>query len=122
LGIGNQNGTQIIQYNETDPGFGILSNGTKNIEIKINDVSKVIEQSGAEIGKFDCEGAEISLVRVPAEILRKIPYFIIEVHSFEIRRSILEKFVGSGLTLEKEVPKTSQFSVLIFNRCSVSKT
>jgi FkbM family methyltransferase len=120
-GIGSQNGIQTINFNETDPGFGILSKGAKSIEIKITDVSKVIEESGAEIGKFDCEGAEISLVSVPAEILRKIAYYIIEAHSREIRNAVLEKFVGSGFTLEKEISKPGQFSVLVFKRGAVPK-
>jgi FkbM family methyltransferase len=117
-GIGNQNGTQIIHFNETDPGFGILSKGAKSVEIKITDVSKVIEESGAEISKFDCEGAEESLVGVPAEILQKIAYYIIEVHSLEIRRAVLEKFLGAGFILEKEISKPGQFSVLVFKRGS----
>lgn len=121
-GIGNQNGTQTIHFDETDPGFGILSKGTKKIEIKISDVSKVIEESGAEIVKFDCEGAEKWLVGVPAKILQKIPYYIIEVHSLEIRRAVLEKFLSAGFTLKKEISKPGEFSVLIFKRGSVGKT
>ena len=118
-GIGNQDGTQTIHFNETDPGFGILSKGTNITEIKITDVSKVIGESGAQIGKFDCEGAEESLVGVPAEILQKIPYYIIEVHSLEIRKGVLKKFLSAGFTLEKEIPKPGEFSVLIFKRDSV---
>lgn len=121
-GIGNQNGTQTIQYNETDPGFGILCKGAKSTEIKITDVSKVIDESGAEIGKFDCEGAEESLVGVKAEILQKIPYYIIEVHSLGIRRVVLEKFLCTGFILEKEIPKPGEFSVLVFKKGSISKT
>jgi len=121
-GIGNQNGTQIIQYNETDPGFGILSKGPKKTEINISDVSGVINESGAEIGKFDCEGAEISLVNVPDEILRKISYYIIEVHSTEIRKAIFEKFLGSEFTLKKEMPKPGEFAVLVFEKGSYLKT
>lgn len=115
-GIGNQNGTQIIQYNETDPGFGILCRGINRLEIKITDISKVILESGADIAKFDCEGAEECLVSVPAEILQKIDYFIIESHSLEIRRTLLEKFQSAGFNLEKETPKPHQFSVLVFKR------
>lgn len=121
FGIGNQNGTQIIQYNETDPGFGILSKGAKSVEIKIYDVSKVIEESGAEIGKFDCEGAEESLVDVLAEILQKIPYYIIETHSLAISRAVCGKFLSAGFTLEKEIPKPGEFSVLIFKKGSTPK-
>jgi FkbM family methyltransferase len=120
-GIGNQDGTQTIHFNETDPGFGILSKGPKTIEIKITDASKVIQESGAQIGKFDCEGAEESLVSVPSEILQKIPYYLIEVHSLKIRKAVLEKFLNTGFTLEKEIPKTGEFSVLIFKRNFVSK-
>jgi FkbM family methyltransferase len=117
MGIGNKNGTHLIYYNETDPGFGFLSKGTKKMEIKIRDVSEAIEESGATIAKFDCEGAEESLVQVPDEILRKIDYYIIEVHSSKIRRAILDKFQKSGFKIEKETRKPpSKFSVLAFTR------
>ena len=116
VGIGNKDGSQTIHFNETDPGFGILSQGAKTFEIQITGVSKVIEDSGAQIGKFDCEGAEESLVGVPADILQKIYHYIIEVHSLKIRNGILEKFLGAGFTLEKEVHKSGEFSVLVFKR------
>jgi FkbM family methyltransferase len=115
-GIGSQDGTQTIHFNQTDPGFGILSKGPKSTEIKITNVSKVIAESGAQIGKFDCEGAEESLVGVPADILQKIPSFIIEVHSLKIKEAILKKFLGAGFSLEKEIPKPGEFVVLIFKK------
>jgi FkbM family methyltransferase len=115
-GIGNQDGTQTIHFNQTDPGFGILSKGAKTTEIEVSDVSRVIVESGAQIGKFDCEGAEESLVGVPADILQKIPYYIIEVHSLKIKDAILEKFLGAGFSLEKEIPKPGEFVVVIFKR------
>ncbi len=31
-GIGNRNGTETIEYNETDPGFGVLSKGPKYLK------------------------------------------------------------------------------------------
>jgi FkbM family methyltransferase len=115
-GIGNRNETKIIHYNQTDPGFGFLSEGAKTMKIKVRNVSEVIEESGAEIAKFDCEGAEESLVNVPNEVLRKIEYYLIEVHSKKIRKAILEKFQSAGFTLEKETPKPMQFSVLGLKR------
>lgn len=115
-GIGAQNGTQTIHFNETDPGFGILSKGENSVKIKITDVSKVIEESMAQIGKFDCEGAEESLVGIPAEILQKIPHYIIEVHSLKIRDAIIKKFLNVGFYLEKEIPKSGEFSVLVFKK------
>jgi FkbM family methyltransferase len=116
-GIGNQDGTQTIQYDQTDPGFGILNHGAKRVEIQISKASRVVEESGADIAKFDCEGGEQSLVDVPTEILRKIVYYIIEVHSPQIRAAVIEKFLSSGFTLEKETAKPpTQFSVLAFKR------
>jgi FkbM family methyltransferase len=115
-GIGNKNGIQIIHYNETNPGFGFLNKGLKSMEIKIRDVSEVIEESNAELAKFDCEGAEESLVHVPDKILRKIEYYLIEVHSPDIRKAILEKFQNASFILEKETPKPPQCSVLAFKR------
>jgi FkbM family methyltransferase len=113
-GIGNKNGTRLIDYNLTDPSFGFLSKGLKSMEIEIRDVSEVIKESGAEVAKFDCEGAEESLINVPTEILRKIKYYIIETHSPEIRNGILEKFRRAGFKLKKETYKTPSFSVLTF--------
>jgi FkbM family methyltransferase len=115
-GIASQNGSQTIHFNETDPGFGILGKGAKSTEIKITEVSKVIKESMAQIGKFDCEGAEESLVGVPAEILQKIPHYIIEVHSLKIRDAIIKKFLNVGFSLEKEIPKSGEFSVLVFKK------
>jgi hypothetical protein len=86
------------------------------MKMKIRDVSEVIEENGAEPAKFDCEGAEESLVHIPAEMLRKIEYYIIEVHAPEIRRVIFEKFQNAGFTLKKETPKPPQFSVLALKR------
>ncbi len=113
-GIGNKNGTRIIEYNEVNPGFGFLSKGMRSMEIEIRNVSEVIQESGANFAKFDCEGAEESLVNVPTSILRKIEYYIIETHSPEIRCLIFEKFQKAGFKLEKETAKNSSFSVLAF--------
>jgi FkbM family methyltransferase len=114
-GIGTKNGTKTIQYEEADIGFGLLNQGSKNMEIEIRDVSEVIQESGADIAKFDCEGAEESLVDLPAEILRKIDYYLVEVHSQEVREAILEKFTEAGFKLEEERCK-SRFSILRFKR------
>jgi len=117
-GIGDKDGTLIIKYNNFDPGFGVQSKGEKSIEIKIKDASKAIEESGAEIAKFDCEGAEESLVHVREDILQKIGYYIIEVHSSKIKTEIIEKFQKSGFILENELVKAKMdhFSVLTFKK------
>lgn len=116
FGIGNKNGTQIYEYSKTDPGFGISHKGPNRLEITITDISKVIAECSAEIGKFDCEGAEQYLSDVPTKVLQKIPYYIVETHSPEIRAALLEKFLNAGFTLENERPKSWRYSVLTFKR------
>jgi FkbM family methyltransferase len=115
-GIGSKDGTRTIQYSRTNPGFGLLQEGPNNLEIKISDVSKVISKSSADVAKFDCEGAEIYLADVQDQVLRKISYYIIEVHSGQIREKILNKFAAAGFSLEKEVVISSQYSMLKLKR------
>ncbi len=115
-GIGREDGTVTIHFDRVDPGFGLHSQGSKTIEIQVVDVSKVIDRSGADVGKFDCESAEQYLVDVSPSILQKIPYYIIEVHSPQIRQDILNKFKDTGYCLKKEFSKHSGFSVLILQK------
>jgi len=113
-GIGKENTTVTVHYDETNPGFGIHSNGIKSVDIELSDVSEVIAESGADIAKFDCEGAEKYLVDVSAQILQKIPFYIIEVHTTGIRAEIISKFGSIGFDLKKDFPKHSCCSVLTF--------
>jgi FkbM family methyltransferase len=115
-GIGDRDVTLAQSYTEIDTSFGLSTTGLKKMEIKLKNVAKAIEESHADVAKFDCEGAEMCLVGVPTEILRKIEFYIIEVHSPEIRGAILEKFWDAGFVLEKETPKTLQLSVLALRR------
>ena len=115
-GVGEKDGTQIVEYSKTDPGFGISHNGPNSLTIAVTSISKAIAESGADIGKFDCEGAEQYLTGVPQETLRKIGYYIVETHSPEIRAALMEKFLGAGFKLEKERPKSWRYSVLSFKR------
>ena len=115
-GIGNENGSQLIEYSTMDPGFGIAHKGPNSIVISVTNVSNVIAESGADIGKFDCEGAEQYLTNVPVEILRKIAYYIIETHSPEIKAALLEKFLKAAFALEKEVAISPQYSILTLKR------
>ena len=115
-GVGPKNGTKMIQYSRTDPGFGLFEEGKNKVQIRINDISKVIAKSGADIAKFDCEGAEIHLIDVSEEILRKVSYYIIEVHSPEIRQKIVEKFEHAGFELENERIFSEQYAMVYLKK------
>jgi len=114
-GIGNVDGTQVVHYNATGTTFGD-DEGECEMEIQIRNVASVIEENGADIAKFDCEGAEESLVQVSNEVLRKIAFYTIEVHSTEIRKAIIKKFREAGFNLGKKTAKSGQITVLHFKR------
>jgi FkbM family methyltransferase len=117
-GIGETDGFTTIYFDNAGIDFGLKKTGNKERKIKIRNVSKIIEDSGAEIAKFDCEGAEISLVNVPKKIIRKIEYYIIEVHSIEIRNKLLRKFIECGFKPIKDLSSTAgpEYSVLFIQR------
>ena len=117
-GLGETDGYETIHYENAGIDFGLRNSGTREMQIKIRSAKHIIEESGAEIAKFDCEGAEISLVNVPDDILRKISFYIIEVHSSEIKNAICTKFRNCGFDLVKDPPNTAdpEFSVLFFKR------
>jgi len=101
-GIEKVNGFRTIGYQTTDVAFGLYSKGPYKIEIRVRDVAKVIEESHADIAKFNCEGAEESLIDVPAKVLRKIHVYMIMAHTPEIRKAIIDKFKRSGFSVVKE--------------------
>ncbi|MDR0471417.1 MAG: FkbM family methyltransferase [Nitrososphaerota archaeon] len=102
-GIGDGDGERVVAYDKTDWGFGLETEGSQNrLNIKIKDVSKVIVESGADVAKFDCEGAELSLVSVSKETLRKLEYVIVEFHTRQIRQQLIEKFKSSGFTVHRD--------------------
>jgi FkbM family methyltransferase len=117
-GIGDKDGEITVAYEQADNCFGLEREGlTKKTSIKIRDITKVIAESGAEVAKIDCEGAEISLINVPKEILRQMEYVLIEVHSLQIRQKIIGKFVDSGFILAKGGEDNPQeISIICFKR------
>jgi FkbM family methyltransferase len=101
-GVGARNGTHTICYEETGLSFGFLSKGQLKMEINVRNIAEVITESGADVAKFDCEGAEKYLVHVPIETLKKIKFYMIEVHGSEaLRNAIIKKFKASGFSLVK---------------------
>jgi FkbM family methyltransferase len=88
------------------------------INIKIKNISKIIMTSGADVAKIDCEGAEISLVSVPKETLRKLEYVMVEIHTHQIKQELIEKFKNSGFRVNKHVVinKKKGISIIHFKR------
>jgi FkbM family methyltransferase len=126
-GIGNEDGEITVAYNRTDACFGLEIKAPQNkMDIRIKDVTRVISESGADIAKIDCEGAEISLITVPKETLRKLEYVMVEAHTSQIRHMLIEKFESSGFVIDcvtlEDINDTEGVSMIYFKRipCAVS--
>jgi FkbM family methyltransferase len=115
-GIGDHDGTVNVSYDEADTSFGLPSKSEHVMEIKVRNIATVMEESDADIAKFDCEGAEETLTHVPRETLRKIPFYIIEVHTPELNRLVVEKFKSAGFKLTKQIAKTPNISVIALEK------
>ena len=116
-GMGEKNGSLSINYEAADLGFGLLNKGEKTLTIQIKSAQDIISQSQADIAKVDCEGAEISLVGVPRDILGLIPFYIIETHTKAIQDAVTKKFIESGFT-QTRVPEhlSGEISVVYFEK------
>lgn len=108
-GIGDQDGEISVAYDQADNCFGLNNQkNTNKMNIKIREIAKVIHESGSEVAKLDCEGAEIALTKVPKETLRKLEYVMVEVHSSQIRQALIEKFSDAGFVLVRGEEKTEE--------------
>src|SRR4030067_500212 len=103
-GIGETDGCITVRYDRLGYDFGLRNSGANEMTIKTRSVRRVIDESGADIAQFDCEGAERSLLRVPSEVLRKIGFYIIETHSLEIKKALKSAFESAGFVLVKDIP------------------
>ena len=98
-GIGNVNGTLLIDVFSPNPP-GVNHVPEKEL-IKITNITEAISRSGADVAKLDCEGAEMSLITVPNEILRKIPLYMLELHGEDVREAVTSKFLSAGFRVRK---------------------
>jgi FkbM family methyltransferase len=116
-GIGEGNCEQTIHYDCTNMAFGVLSTGTHEMNIKIRDTAEALQQSGADVAKIDCEGAELTLVNVPKETLRSIKAYMVETHTPKIREAVEQKFCASGFKQMREpIALSSEVSMIFFER------
>jgi FkbM family methyltransferase len=102
-GIGETDSLETIAYEEINQMFGLLNIGRRERTVRIRSAEKVIDESGADIAKINCEGSETALLSVTNDILSKVPNYVIETHSQDIRDSLLRKFVCAGF---KEATET----------------
>lgn len=114
-GIGDHDGFETIHYDSLNTSFGLRNEGANEMTIRVRDVRSVIQESHADIAKFDCEGAEASLIQVPNSILQLIDSYIIEVHSDEVRIGLLAKFNDAGFACVREF-RMRHVSIILFKQ------
>jgi FkbM family methyltransferase len=86
--------------------------------VAVKNVSEALAYSNADIAKIDCEGGEICLTSVPNEILRIIPFYMLELHGIEIQKNIIKKFKEAGFKIKKFSRLKDDVSIVGFKRCS----
>jgi len=101
-GVGASDGTMTVHFDYITPGLGEDSTGGRTASFKVRNLADVIRTSGADIAKLNCEGGEKALLSVQEDVLRLVPLYLIEAHSVELRKSVLDKFVASGFEVVKD--------------------
>lgn len=111
-GIGDKDGQLLMDIFRLDEHEASES---KKELIKIKNITDIINTSGADIAKIDCEGAEACLATVPDEVLRKISSYMLEIHSAEIQRDLTAKFTHAGFKVTKLQKNSSEISIAYFH-------
>ncbi|MCX8163452.1 MAG: FkbM family methyltransferase [Candidatus Micrarchaeota archaeon] len=124
LAVGDKEG-EIKIFSSHEPGgagFGLVITNIFNKTIKSNikeyvfscvSFTKILKENNYDIAKIDCEGCEEFLVAVDDNLIKKIPLWIIEIHSKEIERKLLEKF-GTFFNAKKVHKVNSEVSIYRF--------
>jgi FkbM family methyltransferase len=101
--IAAQNGERILSsnYPEGHIGFGNRE-GRYQVKVQGESFTSILTSRQADIAKIDCEGNESYLLSVESSLLRRIPYWIIEVHNGQIAYQMDQKFLAAGFQ-EKQV-------------------
>jgi FkbM family methyltransferase len=100
IGVSNKNGNEIInsEYPPGSWGFGLPGN-KYSINIKVESWDTILEKHKKDniyLAKVDCEGGERYLVEANKELIKTIPNWVIETHSLEIEKNIIELFEKLG--------------------------
>ncbi|MBS0623580.1 MAG: FkbM family methyltransferase [Verrucomicrobia bacterium] len=78
-------------------GFGNTT-GRYSLQVQTETFTSILQHTQVDLAKIDCEGYEKHLLDVPNDLLRKIPYWIIEIHHPSISEQLKQKFIQAGFT------------------------
>lgn len=92
--------------------FGLTRPGEYKVKLNAISWKEVLEdaiEKNVEIAKVDCEGCERFLLDIKDE-LKKIPHWIIEIHSKDLEKDLVTHFVGLGFNYKRH----SRFDSVLF--------
>jgi FkbM family methyltransferase len=96
-GIGEQDG--IVTFRSHVPpghiGFG-FAEGDYILSFEVESFTTLLNRVHADIIKVDCEGHEKHLLTLDPSWLRKIPYWMIEIHSGQLKEQLSRLFSQAG--------------------------
>jgi FkbM family methyltransferase len=84
--------------------------------VDVKNITDVIVQSGADVAKIDCEGAEICLTSVSVENLRKIQQYELELHGIDVQEKVIKKFGEARFKMTRFKKLDEDVSLASFKR------
>lgn len=76
-------------------GFGNRQ-GRYHLSVMGESFHSILSKTQADIAKVDCEGNEKYLLGVEESLLRRIPYWMIEIHDNQLSERLNQKFLSAG--------------------------
>jgi FkbM family methyltransferase len=102
---------------DTKVKIGVFGDDKSKQEVvEVKNISDVIVQSGADVAKIDCEGAEICLTSVSNENLRKISQYELELHGLDVQENVTKKFLEAGFKVTRFKKIDEDVSLASFKR------
>ena len=90
--------TILSNYPPGHIGFGNRV-GRYSLKVEVESFTSILSTYSADMAKVDCEGYEKYLLDVENASLRRIPYWIIEMHDTTIAQSLRRKFLEAGFEM-----------------------
>jgi len=104
--VGVSNNNEIVIINSDCPigstAFGLPGN-KYSAKIKVESWDTILERHKKDniyLAKVDCEGGEKYLVDANKELIKKIPNWVMETHSSEIEKNMIQLFESLGYKKE----------------------
>ncbi len=105
MALGGENGFVELC---SDVPLGELSfggHGTEKSKYKLKckaiSLETILMNHQADIVKMDCEGAEHYITSTPIELIKQVPYWIIETHSQDIYDLVFSQMHKAGFSISK---------------------